>query len=123
MFFWSLYMLKDVDFASATCGVVTHHLTCSPPAMDAIAGGYDAWRIADAQRVFNWAEASFPALFAPGTGQAGNLGGYTYRYYPQDTTFLATRAGDIYLHNGRNWNIQNVGRVSAFIDTAAAAGF
>jgi hypothetical protein len=123
MFFWSMYMVEGADFGGGFCNLVTHQILCSPPARQALTAGYAAWREADAQRVFNWAEASFPALFDKASGQAGAAGGYTYRYYPQSSTFLATREGHVYVHNGRNWNVQDFGPVANFIDAAAGAGF
>lgn len=78
--------------------------------------------MADAARLFGWAESAFPAFFA-GTWTAGSYQGYSYRHYPQTGNYLAVRDGRVVVHNGATWNFLDVGALDDYLASASAAGF
>lgn len=76
-----------------------------------------------AERVMNWAEATYPQFF-PKTGTAGTFEVYSYRYYAATGNYLGiSSSGRVVLHNGRDWNLLDVGALNDFLALAAAAGF
>jgi hypothetical protein len=78
--------------------------------------------LSDAERVFNWAEAVYPQFF-PGPGVAGFYEPYTYRYYAATGNYVAVAGGRIVVHNGRDWNLLDVGALADFLSLAASAGY
>jgi len=76
----------------------------------------------EADRVFDWAEFVHPTLF-PTPSIRGVYEGYDYRHYPKSGNYLATRDGRVIIHNGRDWNLLDVGDLSEFLAMARAAGF
>lgn len=76
-----------------------------------------------ADRLFNWAEAAYPSLF-PRPGSAGVYLQYGYRYYAGTGNYLATDPnGRVILHNGREWNLLDVGSVADLLPGAVQAGY
>ena len=75
-----------------------------------------------ADRVMDWAEATLPQYFPP-NGVAGTVANYSYRYYASVGLYLATDGLRVIVHNGREWNLLDVGSLSSFLALAAAAGF
>jgi hypothetical protein len=68
--------------------------------------------------LFNWAERTYPALFAPPTPTSLTLGPYYLRYYAQTNSHLGTSASDgnvYYLGPGPNDTVQNVGPLSFWL--------
>jgi hypothetical protein len=63
----------------------------------------------DADRVMNWAEAVYAPYFPKGA-QAGTYLQYRYRYYPSTGNYLGTDGTRMVVHNGRDWNLLDVGR-------------
>jgi len=78
--------------------------------------------LADHERVMNWAESVYRAEF-PWPYMAGTYQGYAYRWYPASGNYLAMRNGRMVVHNGRHWNFLDVGAVTDYLPTAAAAGY
>ena len=74
-------------------------------------------------RLFNWAEAVYANLFAvPGT--PGTYQQYTYRYYAKTGNYLATTPeGRVVVHNGRDWNLLDVGAIGDYFPLAVSAGY
>jgi serine protease len=93
--------------------------TCGAGMLDALG----AVRLAAAERIYAWAEATYPQYFPKGNGQAGTLAPYTYRYYPMSGNYLGTGNGRMLIHNGRDWNLLDMGSISDYLALAAAAGF
>lgn len=56
---------------------------------------------ADADRLFDWAETSYPALFG-GHAVSQSLYGYYLRYYPATMTYVAVKDGHVYYYNAAN---------------------
>lgn len=116
-FFWGLGFPDPGDCTKITFGVY-----CKPEAAAALAAGYARWLRLDADRVFNWAQATFPQLF-PGASAPGTQSGYTFRHYPATDTYLGTKDGRVFLHNGRQFNFLDVGSFRGFLDAAASVGY
>ncbi|MBI5257562.1 MAG: S8 family peptidase [Burkholderiales bacterium] len=76
----------------------------------------------DADRVFNWAEAAYPQHF-PGPGVPGQQAPYTYRHYPTTGNYIGVANGRVVLHNGRDWQLLDVGALADLLARAAAAGY
>ena len=76
----------------------------------------------DADRVMNWAEAVYAQYFPKG-GQDGTYLQYRYRYYPSTGNYLGTDGTRMVVHNGRDWNLLDVGALADFLALAAAAGY
>jgi hypothetical protein len=104
------------------CTHVTFGIYCKPGAQ-VLADAHDKWRRADADRVFAWAERVLPSALPAGTGTTGSAGGYYYRFYPGTGTYVGEKDGRLYLHNGKNWVLQDVGPTRTYLDLAASAGF
>ncbi|HSW04727.1 S8 family peptidase [Aquabacterium sp.] len=96
--------------------------TCGAGLLDAGAAVRAAAGLSDVDRVFNWAELTYPQYFA-GPGTPGVWAPYTYRYYASSGNYLGTAGGRIYLHNGRDWNLLDVGALADYLALAAAAGY
>lgn len=96
--------------------------TCGAGMLDAGAAVRAAAGISDTDRVFNWAEAVYPQLF-PKPSVAGFFSPYTYRYYPATGNYIGVAGGRVYLHNGRDWNLLDVGTLSNYLPQASAAGY
>lgn len=116
-FFWGLGFPDPGDCAKVSFGVY-----CKPESAQALADGHARWLRADADRVFNWAQAAFPQHFQ-GASSSGTVSGYYYRFYPATGTYVGVRDGRVYLHNGRQFVYQDVGSFRSFLDAAAAVGY
>lgn len=76
----------------------------------------------DTDRFFNWAEASY-AQFFPGPGTPGVTEPYRYRYYSSTENFIAVANGRVILHNGRDWNLLDLGTLESLLPLATGAGY
>lgn len=119
-FVWANYMMDGAATANE-CQRVTHHIPCSPPAQAAIAAGYASVNEAS-MRVLNWAESALPT-FLPTLGVAATVNGIGCRSYPTTGNYLCIRDGRVLAHNGREWQLLDVGAVADFLPAARAAGF
>lgn len=54
---------------------------------------------------------------------ADTAANYNYRFYASIGMYLATDGLRVIVHNGREWNLLDVGSLSSFLALAAAAGF
>ncbi len=76
----------------------------------------------DGERLFRWAEFKYPQFF-PGGAASANAQGYTYCYYPGSGVCLSTRNARVIVHNGRDWNMLDVGALADFLATAGSDGY
>lgn len=53
----------------------------------------------EADRVFDWAEATYPFMFLDSTGSQ-QFAGYHFRHYPSHNLYLATVDGRLYFYDG-----------------------
>jgi hypothetical protein len=106
------------------CGVIDWSLYCNEPAREVVTSAYAQWRRADADRTFAWAAANYPQLFK-GSSSTGAQAGYYYRYYPETATYLGLleSSGEVYVHNGREYNFLDVGPLRTYLDAAGRAGY
>jgi lysyl endopeptidase len=82
----------------------------------------DANAESDPNRLFNWAQVAYPALFA-GDAVPGTYLDYTYRFYPATGNYLAVRDGRVVVHNGTDWNFLDVGALAGYMPQVSASGF
>ena len=120
-FFWANYIFPS-GWLKDWCKSIDHHLQCSPPAMAALTTGYENWKSKDADRVFDWAEDLFPQ-FLPGHQASVTLAPYRFRYYPASGIYLGFANGRFVVHNGREFNLTDVGSLASLLAVATAAGY
>jgi hypothetical protein len=88
----------------------------------ACASLYGASTLADANRIFNWAEQSFPQFVAPTGVNSLDLSGYHYRFFSQTNSYLAVKDNTlIFLPVGGA--VAPLGNVDQILPAAVAAGF
>lgn len=77
---------------------------------------------ADANRIFNWAEQSFPQFVAPTGVNSLDLSGYHYRFFSTTNSYLAVKDNTlVFLPAGGA--VIPLGNVDQILPAAAAAGF
>lgn len=81
--------------------------------------------LSDADRLFNWAEATYPELFSPARAATKTLGAFTYRYYSATNSYLATNSDGhaYYLGIFSSNQIMDLGLISTYFNQAVAAGY
>jgi hypothetical protein len=103
------------------CTTIGWGLYCKPLGQT-MASIYADWVRQDSNRVFAWAEAHYPQFFPSGSATQSVLG-YTLRYYAATGTYLGIKDNRLVVHNGRNWNLLDVGALHTFLDLAGGEGF
>jgi len=83
---------------------------------------YGAASTARANRVFNWAEATYPQYLAPSLAASGTQSGYYYRYYPDTNSYVGSKDGISY-YMGPDGVIHDMGSESSNWLKAAIAGY
>ena len=80
----------------------------------------------DSDRIFNFAENLYPQYFpvhaTTGTATVGDKT-YIYRFYPSKEIYLGTHNGRVIVHDGKQFNMLDVGAVRDFLAQAQTAGF
>jgi hypothetical protein len=117
-FVWGAEMSTPGDRFCTTQGF---HLWCKPMG-NILTDAYQQFEFRDADRAFDWAQAAYAPLF-PSPQASFDALGYHARFYPETATYLGYREGEVWLHNGRQWNYYDVGPLSTFLPTVAAAGY
>jgi photosystem II stability/assembly factor-like uncharacterized protein len=77
---------------------------------------------ADWERIFNWAEATYPQFF-PGHVATQAIAGYQARYYAGSNTYLGALDGKLYVHGPAFGGLLYVGTTAQLLPVAAAAGY
>lgn len=80
------------------------------------------YRLTDSDRIFNWAEATYPALLSPVSPVSQTIYGYYYRYYSNTGNYIGTKDGRGY-HLLQGGDITDAGSVANFLGVAGAGGF
>lgn len=95
-----------------------------PLRVTAVDTGLDPSRL-PADRVFDWAEITYPALFQPaGASQRGLMAGYYYRYYAATGRYLGEKDGRIYYFvPAESPYIYDVGSLADYLAEAGSEGF
>jgi len=80
---------------------------------------------ADADRVFNWAQSTFPTYVSPATSVSmfNSSGSLYYRYYSLTRTYLAASNGRLYFYPTLSSPAIDLGTVASYLDVSAKAGF
>jgi pimeloyl-ACP methyl ester carboxylesterase len=78
--------------------------------------------VSQAERVFDWAERTYPALLQPAGAITGIIAGYYARYYPGTGAYVGVRNGDVF-YLPRGGSIQRVGSLADFLAQAQGGGF
>lgn len=69
---------------------------------------------ADSNRLFDWAEASFPSVLTP-AGTTVAIQDFLVRHYTASDTYLGTRGDEVWLYQPATGQLGQVGTVDAFI--------
>ena len=78
----------------------------------------------DIERFLNWAEATYPSLFAPRGTPSKTEFGVTFRFYPLTNNYLGVDATNTVEFEAKSTGvIQKVGPLSNFMPQVIAAGF
>ncbi|HSW06753.1 WD40/YVTN/BNR-like repeat-containing protein [Aquabacterium sp.] len=77
----------------------------------------------DADRIFNWAEASYPQYFAPAGAPTQLISGYQARYYSATQNYVGTLDGQVYVHGAVFGGLLYVGTTAQLLPLALAAGY
>lgn len=76
----------------------------------------------DSDRIFNWAQATYPQYFAP-AAQTQAMSGYQARYYSATQTYLGTQNGNVYVYGAMFGGMMFVGTTAQLLPTVSAAGY
>ncbi len=77
----------------------------------------------DWDRIFNWAEATYPQFFGPAGAKTQSISGYQARYYSATKTYLGTLNGEVYVYGAPFGGLLHVGTTAQLLPLAAAAGY
>jgi peptidyl-prolyl cis-trans isomerase A (cyclophilin A) len=78
----------------------------------------------EADRVFNYLEATYPQYLVPSQGQPGTALGYTYRYYAGSNAYVGIQSGRIdYLVPAIDNDIHFLANVADILTQAVQAGY
>ena len=80
------------------------------------------YRLTDSDRIFNWAEATYPTLLSPASPVSQIIFGYYYRYYSNTGNYIGTKDGRGY-HLLQGGDITDAGSVADFLGLVGAGGF
>ncbi len=72
--------------------------------------------------IFNWAEATYPSLFAPAGTQSTSLGSYYLRYYTGTISYLGTSSIDQHLYYLGPWSSNTILDLGPALTWYATAG-
>ena len=78
----------------------------------------------DSDRIFNYLEAAYPQYLSPTNGTPGEALGYVFRYYAASNAYVGTKDNQVwYLVPAINPNVQLLGPLPDWLNTAASAGY
>ena len=70
----------------------------------------------NSNKLFNFAEQSFPELFSPAGVTTSGLDNYLVRYYPETNNYIGTRDEDIYVYGDVFNGLLRVGVLTDYIE-------
>lgn len=70
----------------------------------------------NSNKLFDFAEASYPEFFSPAGVETTTLDEYLVRYYPKTDTYIGTKGKEIYVHGNIFGGLLKVGEVTDFIE-------
>lgn len=71
--------------------------------------------LANSNKLFDFAEKSFPQFFSPSGVETITLNGYLARYYPDTDTYIGTKDFDIYVYGDAFSGLLKVGVIADFV--------
>jgi len=75
-------------------------------------------------RIFDWAEATFPAYLSPAGSASQTAIGYYYRYYAQTNIYVGIMNGAVFYYApGTSASIINLGDQASYFNSASQAGY
>lgn len=75
-------------------------------------------------RIFSFAESTYPTLFAPAGTASQTLSSFYYRYYAQTNSYLTTSGGRLYYYApAQSPALLDVGAEGSFLSLAGQAGY
>lgn len=77
----------------------------------------------DADRVFNWAQATYSSLLFPATSASQDGFGYYYRHYTGSNTYLGTQNRRAYFLDGNTGQMIDLGDLAPYLNQAINAGY
>ncbi|HWI80805.1 glycosyl hydrolase 53 family protein [Ramlibacter sp.] len=115
--YWAADIFPGINGAGFPPDIESFGLFASAAAPREVIG---ALRRAAADRLFDWAQQQYPALF-PFAASAGTFEQYYYRHYPTSQTYLALdeRSNAVVVDNGRDWNRTPLGLLRQYARLAA----
>jgi hypothetical protein len=69
----------------------------------------------NSNKLFDFAEKSYPQFFSPSGAETITFNGYLARYYPDTDTYIGTKDFDIYVHGDTFSGLLKVGLISDFV--------
>ncbi len=76
----------------------------------------------DADRIFNWGQATYPTLLTPVT-TSEVAAGYYYRFYFTTNFYVGIKNGELFDLDGNTGTLGDLGPVSQWLSSAISAGF
>jgi hypothetical protein len=133
---WSGTGLNSEVFLTSTGGTLSSTLTDgSDPAMPVrlVRGTWSTGTSAsiqptlsnaDADRLFDYLEATYPQYLAPAKASSATLAGYTYRYYPGTKAYVGVTGGKLHYLGPASSNVTlDLGATGDWLAKAKKAGF
>lgn len=73
----------------------------------------------NSNKLFNFAEASFPKFFSPAGVETNTLDEYLVRYYPNTDTYIGTKGEEVYVYGNVFGGLLRAGIITDFIELEA----
>jgi len=77
--------------------------------------------VSDSDRLFNYAEQTYPQHFSPSGAATFTIGSYLARYYSGTDTYIGTLGNDVYVYGNKFGGLMKVGQISDFITTQSSS--
>ena len=71
--------------------------------------------LVNSNKLFDFAEKSYPQFFSPSGAETITLNGYLARYYPDTDTYIGTKDFDIYVYGDAFSGLLKVGVIADFV--------
>lgn len=72
--------------------------------------------LVNSNKLFNFAEKTYPELFSPASTATYSLNNYLVRYYPNTGNYIGTTGEDVYVYGDVFNGLLKVGVISSFIE-------
>lgn len=111
---WALFSIAADDLAMAKARGFEVHDPSLEWTFEAqrVCGGWDE-ALSAGSRIIGYARIVYPDLF-PGVAGENEWEGYTYAVFINGN-YVGVKGNRVFVHNGKNWNFQDVGAVTDYI--------